>query len=259
MGKKPVVAKPSTSAKVEPGVGQGPIGGLAVHGVLGQMREMRVVRRRHPGDDGPSAPGAAVIDVPAPAGAAGAEAGERQLGSHVLPHHLDGHAHGHLLGFDVDQVRDHACPVGAVEVDGDHDVGELVRQRRDEGLAHDRVGVHRPGARQRRTTPTAVLRQTRAHRPRGMARLAARRAALHHQAVLGGRLPPPHRLGVGGGHRHLVGEPALGHRPSRRHAGALVGTPAALVTRQVSAPSTWQVDSPRSWRTPSTTWLSPWM
>ena len=40
---------------------------------------------------------------------------------------------------------------------------------------------------------------------------------------------------------------------------ALEGTQAPPVTRQTWAPSTGQVDSPRSERTPSTTWLRPWM
>ena len=63
-------------------------------------------------------------------------------------------------------------------------------------------------------------------------------AASHHPTV------SALAAGIGissGNQRSVIAVPA----PS-----ALVGTPAALVTRQVSAPSTWQVDSPRSWRTP---------
>ena len=102
----------------QPGVGQGPVGGLAVDGVLGELGEIGVVRRRHPGDHGPPAPwrrhGAPpVYGGRCAAGRGGAEARDGELRSHVLPRHLDGHAHGDLLGFHVDQVRHHAAPLAA--------------------------------------------------------------------------------------------------------------------------------------------------
>src|SRR4051812_43633506 len=86
-------------------------------------------------------------------------------------------------------------------------------------------------------------------------------AGLDDEAVLGGRIPPRLRVRAHPRHRHRVGEPPrLAHAASpRASTSALAGTPAALVTSTVSHPATWSVDSPRSCRTPSTTWLSPWM
>ena len=59
---------------------------------------------------------------------------------------------------------------------------------------------------------------------------------------------------LGGGRAPAALQPAV-----KAALTALDGVQAALVTRQTSAPSTGLVDSPRSWRTPSTTWLRPWM
>src|SRR4029453_9624595 len=55
-----------------------------------------------------------------------------------------------------------------------------------------------------------------------------------------------------------VGKQEVGfHGAYFRRRSALVGTPSPLVTRHVSAPSTWLVEVPRIWRTPSSTRLKP--
>ncbi len=145
-----MVAKPSTSAKVEPGVGQGPVGGLSVHGVLREVGEMGVVRGRDPGDHGPSAL-AACSRASSPGGHGGGRnrgtASSGPMSSHATSTGMPTRTSSGSASTRFDTS---ASPVGAVELHGDHDVGEPVLQGGDEGLAHDRVGVHLPGARKLR-------------------------------------------------------------------------------------------------------------
>src|SRR5262249_35930669 len=91
-----------------------------------------------------------------------------------------------------------------------------------------------------------------AHRPRRDAHAPAFRAPLHEQ--LAARRAPPEPVARG---RFDVGQdPALLHR-YLRSSTALVGTPSPLVTRQLSASTTCDVEVPRIWRTPSSTRLNP--
>ena len=139
-------------------------------GVLGEMGEVGVVRRGHPGDHRPSAF----------AGGHGRSRGHRLPGVIGGP---GGHRRSRVTwrmggtggpparvpcpptpprrasrrvtspgsaSTRFDTIRAPSAPSSS---DGDHDVGDAVLQGGDEGLAHDGVGVHPAGAREARTTP----------------------------------------------------------------------------------------------------------
>src|SRR5262245_2160845 len=150
-----------------------------------------------------------------------------------------------------DQVADQTQRRVLVELDRDHVVGGELRVGRQERRVRQHERPDAPAPRE----PHPLVRDRpalRAHGPRGDAHAAAGRALLHQQLSARGALPEgPGVLVVG-----------LGEDPARFHgylrsSTALVGTPSPLVTRQVAASFTCEVEVPRSWRTPSSTRLKP--
>ena len=86
---------------------------------------------------------------------------------------------------------------------------------------------------------------------------AAAGAHPNHQLAASSRLEEAGRVAVVVDWEHECGR-GVGHDILRRMS-ALPGGSGAQVTRQVSAPGTWDVESPLIWRTPSTMWFMPWM
>ena len=172
------------------------------------------------------------------------------MGVHVLPNDFHGSADPEIPRSGFHQVAGETSLISAVEFHHSHDVGQYLGRGRMELLMHDRPGEE--AATPIDFLPRRIKRMTeRTDRSRWVAIGVARRAAVHYQPVLSGRLEERLRQGVDRRPGHGVGEPARAHvLPSTM---ALVGIPGELVTKQSSGSPTWLVACPRSCRTPSIT------
>ena len=108
-------------------------------------------------------------------------------------------------------------PISAVEFHHSHDVGQYLGRGRMELLMHDRPGEE--AAPPIDFLPRRIERMTeRTDRSRGVAIGVARRAAVHDQPVLSGRLEERQCQGVDRRPGHGVGEPARAMAcPARWH------------------------------------------
>src|SRR5438067_8240244 len=186
-------------------------------------------------------------------------AGKRDVLSRRLEHDLHWLADVDRARIDVvdrpvralEKVADEADQRILVEFDDDHVVGRHLGEGGQQRWVGNDIGPHAASSRHRLPLVVEGV-AVGAHRSGWKPEAPTVRAPLDAQLARGRALPEPGRVLADGRKRR-----PLNHGYAFLSRRALVGTPSPLVTRDVSAPSTWLVDVPRIWRTPSTMRLKP--